>query len=175
MSSLLPAPFSFRWQIMFSIVQNDIWNYHPNHWIVIPTNLGWKPDGSAVMGAGLAKDAADRYPELARWYGAKNRHRDSHQPLVDLYHPKKLIMLPTKRLNYAKPFLSWKFNSDVELIEQSLKSLVIEVEKFGGCGIDEVYLSPPGCGNGNLEWGDVRQMLFDVLNPSKVAFVIVRR
>jgi hypothetical protein len=160
---------------MFSMVYGDLWNYHPNDWIVITTNLGWKQDGSAVMGAGLAKDVDDRYPEVARWYGAKNRWRDTHQPLVDLYHPKKLIMLPTKKLNYAKPFLSWKFDSDVELIEQSLKSMVAEVEKFGAPGIQEVYLSPPGCSNGNLKYGDVSQMLFDVLGPSKVAFVIVRR
>lgn len=36
---------------------------------IIPTNVQRRSDGSAVMGAGLAKEAAERVPGLAKRYG----------------------------------------------------------------------------------------------------------
>ena len=52
----------------------DIWNWlsEPHNCeVVIPTNIGWKADGSNVMGAGIAKQAILRYGrDIAAWYGA---------------------------------------------------------------------------------------------------------
>jgi hypothetical protein len=48
----------------------DIWALHDSgFWVVVPTNTCKKKDGSAVMGAGLARDAALRYHDLAATYG----------------------------------------------------------------------------------------------------------
>lgn len=143
---------------MYSEIRGDLWEYAIQNWICITTNLGWNKAGEAVMGAGIAKQAADRYPELRSWYGAKNRWRDIGQEVTDLYHPKKLIMLPTKGINYAYPWLSWKTDSSLPLIEQSLMSMVRVTEAYGDPGIDSVYLPPPGCGNGGLRIEQVAQM-----------------
>ena len=48
----------------------DIWNVEPKDaWIVVPTNVGWKRDGSNVMGAGLAKQARLKFKQLPYDYG----------------------------------------------------------------------------------------------------------
>ena len=48
----------------------DIWALHDSgFWVVVPTNTCKKKGGSAVMGAGLARDAALRYHDLAATYG----------------------------------------------------------------------------------------------------------
>jgi len=46
-------------------ITGDIWEQHKlGRWIVITTNGAIKNDGSCVMGRGVAKQAADKYPEL---------------------------------------------------------------------------------------------------------------
>ena len=48
----------------------ELWALHDaGLWVVIPTNLRRKADGTAVMGAGLALAAARRFPDLAARYG----------------------------------------------------------------------------------------------------------
>ncbi len=50
----------------------DLWAWQAERrWIVIPTNIGWKKDGANPMGAGVALQASEMYPELANWYGAR--------------------------------------------------------------------------------------------------------
>ena len=35
------------------VVQGNLWRYHRTHWIVVPTNIGWKlSDGCNIMGRG---------------------------------------------------------------------------------------------------------------------------
>ena len=162
---------------MLSEVSNvDIWSFHPADWIVITTNQGWKKStGAAVMGAGIAKQAADRVAGLADWYGARNRHRTAHDEAVDLYHPGKLVMFPTKVLNPAFPELSWQGRSSLNLIHDALESMARVVEAFGEPGINRVYLPPPGCGSGKLQLWEVRPLLDRILKPSRVEFVLVKR
>lgn len=48
----------------------NVWDVHAaGGWVVIPTNQQTRTDGTAVMGAGLAKDAAERFPALPGAYG----------------------------------------------------------------------------------------------------------
>ena len=48
----------------------DLWQFYAvGEVIAIPTNGIVKSNGDAVMGAGLAKDAASRFPDLPKWLG----------------------------------------------------------------------------------------------------------
>lgn len=70
---------------------------------VIPINLCLKPDGKLVMGAGLAKRAAELWPELPSSLGGSVRLGDLVAQIrlgnprgVAWEAPKKLISFPTK-------------------------------------------------------------------------------
>lgn len=114
--------------------ENYIETYHGNIWdlvpdsstptlAVIPTNIGWrKGSGDAVMGAGLAAQAAKRYPNLAGWYGGYCRIlRGRAKPVRHPRYP--VIFFPTKPLNEDQPHLSWKNAADETLVRWSFEGL----------------------------------------------------
>ena len=87
------------------IEKGNVWDYHSKgYWVVIPTNLGWKANGEAVMGAGLAKQAAKRFPNLAKEYGSVLQDAAKFEEEV-IYedHKTKLILFPTIPLNKEFP------------------------------------------------------------------------
>lgn len=128
----------------------DIWSLAESHDIVIPTNIGFKHDYQAVMGAGLAKQCLERYPNkdpkgrnwVALWYGRICAACGPWTPVV--IHPvHPLIMFPTKPLNYDDPKLSWQSKSSMGLIERSAYQL--STLRLGPVAIPMV-----GCGYGGL-------------------------
>lgn len=152
-----------------AFVKGDLWEFHKQgYWVVVTTNIGWKKDHSNVMGAGVAKQAAYRFPDLPEWYGDLCvKYKDGIG--ICLYNEGKLIMLPTKPLNRAAPHLSWQGNSSLPLIESGLQELVavVETEK-----LRRVALSYPGCGNGGLDVKVVKPLLTKYLNSR---FTVVER
>ena len=51
-------------------IAGNIWDYYDKgHWIVITTNGTVKKNGENVMGAGIAKQASQRFPTLPKWCG----------------------------------------------------------------------------------------------------------
>jgi len=130
----------------------NLWEYWENGFsIVIPTNIGWKANGDNVMGAGLAREAAERFPRIVGIYGLycwRFRGRagvtaiDWEKRITD----KKLFMFPVKPLN-NKPWESWKGKADLLLIKRSTIQLQNLVERMGQMA---VALPLVGCGNGEL-------------------------
>lgn len=116
----------------------------------VTTNGIVKADGHAVMGAGIAKQAND-YFHLSEKLGGYlkqygNRafnlgvYQRSHVNLpAPIYF--NVFTLPTKH--------HWKEDSDITLICKSCEQLVEMCDKFG---ITKCYLTPPGCGCGNLSY-----------------------
>lgn len=152
-------------------VCSDIWNFHPRSWIVIPTNLGWRANGTAVMGAGLAKQAQDRYNELDSWYGSLIRHFDGEQTIAaNIDH--RLVMVPTKPLNRERPYLSFRAKSTKEFVEQSIINLVQFVEGSDLFNGQDVYLPLLGCGLGGMSKGEVIP-LYKHLERSHMSFLLV--
>ena len=101
--------------------EGDIWKWRDdphNCEVVIPTNQGWKADGSNVMGAGVAKQAVKLYGrEIAEWYGGICQAAGPNTPVV--VHPEHpLIFFPVKPLNYDEPHLSWRSKADIRLIDK---------------------------------------------------------
>jgi hypothetical protein len=154
---------------MNTIYVNDIWELSNTYYIVIPTNIGWKSNGKNVMGAGLAKEATIRFPVLAEWYGTLCRHFRESTP-VSFLQP--LILFPTKDLNRNSPWLSWKNKSTLGRIEKSAKELNLWIRSLGDGGLERRVAMPPvGCGNGKLNFNDVRPILEKHLNDLPVDLV----
>lgn len=99
------------------VIVGDLWDGSEGAWRVIPTNMALRQNGEAVMGRGIALQAARRYPDLPRWYGEiLSRHPSRlhpHAPTVTAAEPsRKVFLLPTKR--------RWQEPSSEELIRDGL-------------------------------------------------------
>jgi len=117
---------------------------------VIPTNGMVKKANQAVMGAGLAAQAAARYSELPKQLGERLISTGNHC----YYFPDfSIITFPTKH--------DWKDSSTIELIKASTIELLqlVDVNE-----IKEVMIPPVGCGLGNLLWKDVEKVLYKYLD-----------
>lgn len=100
-------------------ITGDIWNFHKLGPVCVATNGIVKVNGEAVMGAGVALEAAKRFPSLPRELG-NVLDKGNHVWYFSLYN---LFTFPTKN--------HWKDNSSLELIEQSAIELLTLVEKLG--------------------------------------------
>lgn len=152
----------------------DIWTWWAEkRWIVITTNIGWKSDGANPMGAGTAKDAARKYPELPKWYGEKCQKYGANIAVTP-YVQGRLFLFPTKALNEEQPYLSWKDDSSIDLIRRSTKQLQALVEELVARGsfISKVGVPLVGCKNGNLSRRDVLPILHKYLDDR---FVLLER
>lgn len=151
----------------------NLWRHHDDGcWVVVTTNIGWKKDGSNPMGAGVAKEAAKRFPDLPEVYGARCK-RYKETTAVWPFSPGKLILFPTKPFDAKQPWLSWQNDSDYGLVERSTKQLAKLVKVLRddhGIHIPKVALPMVGCGNGNLKKKRVIQILLRHLDDT---FVLV--
>jgi hypothetical protein len=152
----------------------DLWVWHSEkRWTVITTNIGWKKDGSNPMGAGVARVAADKFPALPEWYGARCRKYKA-ETAVCYYEPANFILFPTKPLDLVKPWLSWQQDSDLDLIRRSSIQLakladVLEERKLL---FSQIALPMVGCLNGNLQPEQVLPILRKYLDSR---FVLLER
>lgn len=153
--------------VVMQEVVGNIWDYLSTHWIVIPTNAGWKITGENIMGRGLAQQATRRFPGLAASYGEFCRQHPGEAKIFPIKSGDVwLIMLPTKPLNPAAPNMSWKGKSDINLIERC----VIELSRFT-YGPRSVALPALGCGLGGLKIKDVMDVLCKYLDSDDFLFV----
>ena len=117
----------------------------------------------AVMGAGVALTAEQRYPGLSIQLGetllTKGHHVQTlRKHATEHYQYPMIISFPTK--------IHWRSNSPLWLIERS----IIELDQFADDEeLEKVYLPRPGCGLGGLRWPDIRS-LFEELDDR---FVVV--
>lgn len=142
----------------------DLWENFPQELVVIPTNLGWRTDGCAVMGAGIAAQAAARFPDLPEWYGYLCKRFREDTPV--LLHPQhRLILFPTKPYDETAPWLSWKADSDVKLVWRSAAQLAAFT-------FDETISIPlVGCGHGKLTPDIVLPILKTFCNHNRFQIV----
>jgi O-acetyl-ADP-ribose deacetylase (regulator of RNase III) len=106
-----------------------------------------------VMGKGVALQFKQAYPENFRQYERACRANEVQPgrmltvPIADLLRPKPkfIINFPTKR--------HWKGKSRLEDIETGLEALAEEVRSLA---ITSIAIPPLGCGNGGLDWAQVK-------------------
>lgn|SRR5262245_43991014 len=128
-------------------IRGDLWEYwEDGRWIVIMTNGDTRKDGRAVMGRGTAKQAAIRFPELPVLLGDRLSVGGNKVYSFSHWH---LFTFPTKQ-HWDDP------RADLDLIETSAGLLVRLVAALH---LPRVYMVRPGCGNGGLDWAQVKPVL----------------
>jgi hypothetical protein len=130
--------------------------------VCITTNGVVTKDGRLVMGAGLAKQARDRFPGIDRLWGDTTLRRGLS---VTFWYPARLIQFPTKH--------DWRQSSDLDLIKTSALELA---RMTWGLTSDVdpmslVVLPRVGCGLGALKWEQVKPVIEPILADNR--FVVL--
>lgn len=140
----------------------DIWEAQgPKDFVVITTNTTCRKDGCLVMGAGIAKEAAQKFKWLPLALGQDIKRNGAQ---VEVYHPIRLIAFPVK--------YDWRVPADLNLIRQSTKQLLHKVERLQLLlrpenGDVRILIPRPGCGNGQREWSEVEPILRQYLDDDR--------
>lgn len=107
-----------------------------------------------VMGGGLAKVFADRYPEMEADYKAACQDGRHTTRRVHVYPMNGFYII-----NFATK-ADWRNDSKLEYIEDGMFSLIEIVDRLA---IAEVHIPMLGCGLGKLEWPDVRSQILSAI------------
>ena|SRR5579862_4938305 len=131
-------------------ITGELWDYYgrTNYIILITTNGTVKKNGECVMGRGCAAEAVKRIPGIAAKLGTFLRHLGNRIYELEF---KKLYSFPVKH--------NWYEQADLKLIRESAEALKYNAK------LNETItfvLPRPGCGNGRLDWKDVRPLLEDL-------------
>jgi hypothetical protein len=138
----------------------------PRDGLVITTNGDVNKDGRAVMGRGIALEARAKFKGIDRMLAAQIARYGNHvwslarSQAVDY----TLFFFPVKH--------HWYDEADPELIIRSAYEIVDLVERERRMVPNEmetVWMPRPGCGNGRLDWADVKPMLEPILDDRFVA------
>jgi O-acetyl-ADP-ribose deacetylase (regulator of RNase III) len=102
-----------------------------------------------VMGKGIALQFKQAFPDNYKAYEAACKHGEVELGRMFVFHrqsdPRIIINFPTKK--------HWRGKSKIADIESGLRALVEVVRKEK---IRSIAVPPLGCGNGGLDWKDVR-------------------
>ena len=105
-----------------------------------------------VMGKGIALQFKQKWPQNFKAYAAACKRGEIQLGKMFIYdagglaRPGFIINFPTKQ--------HWREKSRIEYITEGLEDLIAQVKRLK---IKSIALPPLGCGNGGLEWGEVRQ------------------
>ena len=112
-----------------------------------------------VMGKGIALQFREAFPESSREYIEAAKQGKVHvghvfiTPSHTLTGPKWIIHFPTKR--------HWRQPARLEWIKNGLDDLARALQEIGACS---VAIPPLGCGQGRLDWNDIRPLIEDTLS-----------
>lgn len=126
----------------------DLWEFVADT-RVITTNGTIKKNGEAVMGRGCAHEAKQRYKTVAYQLGCDILKYGN----VPGYLRTNLATLPVKH--------NWWERADLELIEESTRKLV---DLVNWTGAESIVMPRPGCGNGGLDWSEVKPIIEPLLD-----------
>lgn len=126
----------------------NIWTAHDPSYLMITTNGFVKNNGKAVMGRGIAREAALNYTKLPGELGICIKEMGNVPFLFEEY---KLITFPVKH--------HWAEAADLKLIEQSAFFLQRKFNLLPRFDNATFEVPRPGCGNGQLAWDDVKPIM----------------
>lgn len=107
-----------------------------------------------VMGKGIALQFRNKWPENFRAYEAACKIKDVRPGRMfvfdsgGLVRPNFIINFPTKD--------HWRGKSRLDFIRAGLADLVMQIQRLG---IRSIAIPPLGCGNGGLDWTEVRPII----------------
>lgn len=115
-----------------------------------------------VMGKGVALEFKKRWPDNYREYKRACDSGELRPGKILVYDRKSLLSSPFPRFLINFPTKDhWRSKSKISYIEQGLDSLVLEIKKHK---ISSIAIPPLGCGNGGLDWNDVRPIIVSKLS-----------
>jgi O-acetyl-ADP-ribose deacetylase (regulator of RNase III)/uncharacterized protein YwgA len=113
-----------------------------------------------VMGKGIALQFKHKYPENFKSYVKECKAGNVTTGKMLVYdcgmlseNPRYIINFPTKQ--------HWRNNSKIEYITSGLDDLIKVIEQYK---IKSIAIPQLGCGNGGLEWDEVRQIIIEKLS-----------
>ncbi|GFE61074.1 ADP-ribose-binding protein [Geobacter sp. AOG2] len=125
-------------------ISGNIWDYQKTAIVVVTTNGQVTKNGTAVIGRGVAAQAARLFPWFSQRLGACITENGNH-----VHHlGDNLVSFPVEHSPYEIP--------DLGLIERSARELAAMADEAGWT---TVVVPRPGCGGGGLSWHDVRRLL----------------
>ncbi|MDD2733363.1 MAG: ADP-ribose-binding protein [Desulfuromonadaceae bacterium] len=125
-------------------IAGEIWAYAATSIIVITTNGSLTPDGRAIFGRGVARQAALHSPGLAHKLGRLLNEKGNH--VLDLGDG--IVTFPVEETPWSLP--------DPRLIARSAQELRQLTDLSGW---QKIIVPRPGCGGGGLAWEDVKPLL----------------
>ncbi|MFC3170427.1 type II toxin-antitoxin system antitoxin DNA ADP-ribosyl glycohydrolase DarG [Paracoccus fontiphilus] len=124
-----------------------------------------------VMGKGVAHEFKVRWPDNYKEYKtlcARKGLRPGQMFTFQNMHmfgstgPRYLVNFPTKD--------HWKAKSKISYVEDGLDALATEIERLG---IKSIAMPPLGCGNGGLDWSEVKPLIMQKLGHLNDVDVVV--
>lgn len=107
-----------------------------------------------VMGKGIALQFKQKWPENFKAYERACKREEVVPGKMFVYdsgglvRPHFIINFPTKK--------HWRGKSKMEYVTQGLDDLINQIKRLG---IKSIAVPPLGCGNGGLEWNEVRKLI----------------
>lgn len=138
-----------------------MWDVYPTcDLFLITTNSFLKMNGALVMGAGIAKEARDKFPGLDLALGKQIKHLSKYGVLIS---PK----FPEAKLGAFQVKYNYKDNASLELIKYSTQILIAVIDGMNLYDCD-INLNYPGIGNGHLLKKDVKKIVDKLPNNVKL-------
>jgi O-acetyl-ADP-ribose deacetylase (regulator of RNase III) len=107
-----------------------------------------------VMGKGIALQFRQAFPENYKAYQKACQHGELQVGKMHIFatgkltNPRYIINFPTKK--------HWRGKSKIEDVKKGLDALIEVVKKYE---ISSIAIPPLGCGNGGLDWNEVRPLI----------------
>lgn len=130
-------------------VKGDLWKL-PADVICITTNGTLNKSKKATMGRGCALEAKTKYPVIQKWLGLSLIKYGNHVVDLGIHDGKRIFSFPVKN--------NWWEEADIKIITRSAWELRDRIEPW-----NTVLLPRPGCGNGRLQWEDVKPCITEIL------------
>lgn len=135
--------------------QTDIWSFWGRAVLAITTNGSVTRDGRSIPGRGVARAAAERFPELRQRLGALLASGGNH--VYEILPG--LVSFPVEETPFSPP--------DRRLIRRSAEELRQLADRQGW---QRIVVPRPGCGGGGLHWQEVRPLVADLFDER---FIVV--
>ena len=116
-----------------------------------------------VMGKGIALQFKNKYPEMFRAYQkmCDEKTLDIGKLCIWKKEDKWILLFPTKR--------HWRNPSKMEYIKEGLDKFQKHANRLG---IESIAFPKLGCGNGGLDWEEVRPIMEHYLEPLSIKVYI---
>ncbi len=111
-----------------------------------------------IMGKGIALMFKERFPQNFEAYAHACEDKEVRIGKMfvsenrEFFGPKWIVNFPTKT--------HWRANTQLEWIEKGLQDLIWVIKEKN---IRSIAIPPLGCGNGGLNWDDVRPLVVAAL------------